>query len=82
MHGAPHWTRVLENGLRLAEFTGANPKVGEQPLVTQSCLNRPTSEAYGEPTAIANSRLTCACSWRAARRHWSRPPAPVRAARN
>lgn len=29
IHGAPHWTRVRKNGLRLAELTGANPKVIE-----------------------------------------------------
>ena len=29
IHGAPHWTRVCENGLRLAELTGAKPKVIE-----------------------------------------------------
>lgn len=27
VHGLPHWCRVLENGLRLAEKTGANPSV-------------------------------------------------------
>ena len=26
-HGVPHWARVLENGLRLAETTGANTDV-------------------------------------------------------
>ena len=26
-HGVSHWARVLENGLRLAEDTGANVKV-------------------------------------------------------
>ena len=29
IHGAPHWARVRENGLRLAESTGADPKVVE-----------------------------------------------------
>jgi uncharacterized protein len=29
VHGAPHWSRVRENGLRLAESTGAKPKVVE-----------------------------------------------------
>jgi uncharacterized protein len=29
IHGAPHWARVRENGLRLAESTGANTKVVE-----------------------------------------------------
>jgi uncharacterized protein len=29
LHGAPHWARVRENGLRLAPLTGANPKVVE-----------------------------------------------------
>lgn len=29
IHGTPHWTRVRENGLRLAEVTGAKPKVIE-----------------------------------------------------
>ena len=29
IHGAPHWSRVRENGLRLSEMTGANPKVVE-----------------------------------------------------
>jgi uncharacterized protein len=29
LHGAPHWARVCENGLRLAESTGANTKVVE-----------------------------------------------------
>ena len=29
VHGAPHWARVMQNGLRLCEFTGANPKVVE-----------------------------------------------------
>lgn len=28
-HGLPHWARVLENGLRLAETTGANVRVVE-----------------------------------------------------
>ena len=27
MHGVVHWARVLENGLRLAEATGADPEV-------------------------------------------------------
>ena len=26
-HGLPHWARVLENGLRIAEDTGADPAV-------------------------------------------------------
>jgi len=26
-HGLPHWARVLENGVRLSETTGANPRV-------------------------------------------------------
>ncbi len=26
-HGVSHWARVLENGLRLAKITGANPEV-------------------------------------------------------
>ncbi len=29
IHGAAHWARVRNNGLRLAEHTGANPKVVE-----------------------------------------------------
>ena len=29
LHGAPHWARVRENGLRLAEMTGANTRVIE-----------------------------------------------------
>lgn len=29
IHGAPHWARVRENGLRLAESTGANVRVVE-----------------------------------------------------
>lgn len=29
IHGAPHWARVRENGLRLAELTGANTRVIE-----------------------------------------------------
>lgn len=29
IHGYPHWVRVRENGLRLAELTGANPVVVE-----------------------------------------------------
>lgn len=29
LHGAPHWARVRENGLRLAEKTGANTEVVE-----------------------------------------------------
>lgn len=29
LHGAPHWARVRENGLRLAEITGANTQVVE-----------------------------------------------------
>lgn len=29
IHGAPHWARVRENGLRLAELTGANADVIE-----------------------------------------------------
>jgi uncharacterized protein len=29
IHGAPHWSRVLENGLRLAEITGAKANVIE-----------------------------------------------------
>jgi uncharacterized protein len=29
LHGAPHWARVRENGLRLAETTGANTDVVE-----------------------------------------------------
>jgi uncharacterized protein len=29
IHGAPHWARVRENGLRLAERTGANVAVVE-----------------------------------------------------
>jgi uncharacterized protein len=27
LHGLPHWARVLENGLRLAPATGADPRV-------------------------------------------------------
>lgn len=27
LHGIGHWTRVLENGLRLAELTGADPQI-------------------------------------------------------
>jgi uncharacterized protein len=29
IHGAPHWARVRQNGLRLAAATGANPRVVE-----------------------------------------------------
>jgi len=29
LHGAPHWARVRENGLRLAETTGAKTEVVE-----------------------------------------------------
>lgn len=29
IHGTPHWSRVRENGLRLAESTGANTQVIE-----------------------------------------------------
>lgn len=29
IHGATHWTRVRDNGLRLARLTGANPQVVE-----------------------------------------------------
>jgi len=29
IHGSPHWARVRENGLRLAETTGANTRVVE-----------------------------------------------------
>ena len=29
IHGAPHWARVRENGLRLAKITGANTRVVE-----------------------------------------------------
>lgn len=29
IHGAPHWARVRDNGLRLAKLTGANPRVIE-----------------------------------------------------
>jgi len=29
IHGIAHWERVRENGLRLAEVTGANPRVVE-----------------------------------------------------
>ena len=29
IHGTAHWARVRDNGLRLAEQTGANPKVVE-----------------------------------------------------
>jgi len=29
IHGAPHWARVRDNGLRLAKLTGANPEVVE-----------------------------------------------------
>ena len=29
VHGYAHWVRVRENGLRLAELTGANPRVVE-----------------------------------------------------
>jgi len=29
VHGYSHWVRVRENGLRLAELTGANPRVVE-----------------------------------------------------
>lgn len=29
IHGASHWARVCDNGLRLAELTGANPEVVE-----------------------------------------------------
>jgi uncharacterized protein len=28
-HGLPHWARVMETGLRLAELTGADPRVVE-----------------------------------------------------
>jgi uncharacterized protein len=29
VHGIAHWSRVRQNGLRLAEMTGANPRVVE-----------------------------------------------------
>lgn len=29
LHGAPHWSRVRDNGLRLAEETGANARIVE-----------------------------------------------------
>lgn len=38
IHGAPHWVRVLHNGLRLAERTGASVRVVEAfALLHDSC---------------------------------------------
>jgi uncharacterized protein len=40
VHGLHHWGRVLENGARLAELTGADPRVGECFALFHDCRRR------------------------------------------
>lgn len=49
VHGAPHWARVRENGLRLAGQNGANPRVVELfSFIHDSCrINEWQDEDHG-----------------------------------
>lgn len=49
IHGAPHWARVRENGLRLATYTGAQINVVEAfAFVHDSCrLNNGADPSHG-----------------------------------
>lgn len=49
IHGAPHWARVRENGLRLAAITGARVRVVEAfSFVHDSCrINEGTDPEHG-----------------------------------
>jgi uncharacterized protein len=54
LHGAPHWTRVRENGLRLEETTGANTKVIELfAFLHDSCrCNNDSDYEHGKRAAM------------------------------
>jgi uncharacterized protein len=56
-HGIAHWARVLENGLRLAEETGANVEVVRLFAVLHDCrrINDHTDPDHG-PRAAAFAR--------------------------
>ena len=43
-HGLPHWARVLENGTRLAQTTGADPEVVHYFALFHDC--RRTNEGF------------------------------------
>lgn len=58
-HGAIHWARVLENGLRLAELTGANVEVVKLFAVFHDAcrLNEHTDKHHGRRGADLAARL-------------------------
>lgn len=58
-HGAIHWARVMENGLRLAKFTGANPEVVKLFAVFHDAcrLNEHADKHHGQRGADFAARL-------------------------
>jgi uncharacterized protein len=58
-HGAIHWARVLENGLRLAELTGGNEEVVKLFAVFHDAcrLNEHTDKHHGRRGADLAARL-------------------------
>ena len=58
-HGIGHWARVLENGLRLAEFTGANVEVVRMFAILHDSrrLNESTDPDHGPRAAEFASDL-------------------------
>ncbi len=59
MHGVLHWARVLENGLRLAERTGAKPEVVQLFAVLHDAkrINEVIDPGHGQRGAILAGHL-------------------------
>jgi uncharacterized protein len=53
IHGVPHWQRVRENGLRLAKYTGANPRIVELFAYLHDCCREDdrSDPGHGERAA-------------------------------
>ncbi len=58
-HGVAHWARVLENGLRLAQMTGANVEVVQLFAVFHDSrrVNEGTDDGHGQRGAELAARL-------------------------
>jgi uncharacterized protein len=63
VHGAAHWARVRENGLRLAGRTGANPEVVELFALLHDCRRRTDRQDPGHGRRAAQFATTLRASW-------------------
>ena len=60
IHGAPHWSRVLDNGLRLAERTSARSDVITLFAFLHDSRRVDDGTDHGHGQRAANTRPSCA----------------------